>query len=83
MEYRAIDALSRKIACLPRELVTLSTCVPAWLTELANGYGADLPTKRLLTELSVEGAKHPKFQLKDGILCNEGRVWIGANTQMQ
>lgn len=30
----------------------------------------------------MEGVVHPKFQLKDGILRYEGRVWVGANPSM-
>lgn len=83
MDNRAVDALSRKISGHEREVVAISTCIPAWLAELLAGYKDDTQTSQLLTELSMGTTQHPKFQLKDGILRYDGRIWIGKNVTLQ
>lgn len=83
VENKATDALSRNSTNSPGELVAVSTCVPAWLTEVVAGYALDESTKKLLTQLSVKGATHPKFHLHDGLLRYMGRVWVGTNIPMQ
>lgn len=79
----AADALSRRTGHSEGELAAVSTCVPTWLSEVAEGYEKDPHTKKLLPELSIEGTRHPKFQLQDGILRLKGRIWVGNNTMMQ
>ena len=83
MENRAVDALSRKVSGNDGELIAVSTCIPAWLAELATVYKEDVQNSRLLTELSMGNAQHPKFQLKDGILRYDGRIWTGSNITLQ
>lgn len=83
VENKAVDALSHKSTCISRDLVAVSMCVPSWLTKVVNGYESDVPTKNMLTQLSMKDVMHPKFQLQDGLLCYAGHVRVGANTPMQ
>lgn len=83
VDNRAANALSRKVSRSDDKLVAISTCVPAWLAELTTGYKADAYTSQLLTELSMGSTQHLKFQLKEGILRYDGRIWIGSNTSLQ
>lgn len=74
VENRAVGALSRKCSQKEGELIAMSTCVPAWLNELIDGYKDDIQTSRLLAELSVGDSQHLKFTLKDGIMRYDGRI---------
>lgn len=83
VQNRAVDALSRKNSLNDGELLAMSTCLPAWLADLVEGYKEDAQTGQVLVELSLGSSKHPKFSLKDGILRYDGRIWIGSNTILQ
>ena len=55
----------------------------AWLAEVAAGYVADPESTKLLQELSVNPQSSPPFTLVNGVLRHSGRIWIGANPQLQ
>lgn len=61
VKNRATDAPSRKVSRNDGGLIAVSTCIPAWLTELAAGYKEDVQTSRLLIALSVGNSKHLKL----------------------
>lgn len=78
----AADALSRH-PNPPAQLQAISVSTSAWLAEVAAGYSADPESSKLLQELSVNPQSCPPFSLNSGIIRHSGRIWIGANPQLQ
>lgn len=76
-------SLSRKVSGKDGELLAISTCIPTWLQELAKGYKEYMYTSKVISELSVGNSAQPKFQLRDGIMRYDGRIWVGSNTILQ
>lgn len=52
----------------------MSTCLLAWLTDVAAGYQEDAQTSQILAELSWGKSQHGKFALKNGIVRYDGRI---------
>lgn len=75
------DALSR---CSPLTTIcALSTCTPAWLENLVQGYDADPTAQQLLVELALHPENGQGYSLADGVIRYKGRVWIGNNDLAQ
>lgn len=82
-DNRAADALSRCIPSQTSEVFAVSTCVPAWFEQIVHGYEQDSVTQELLTKACVNTDPACKFQLKDGLLRYQGRLWVGNNADVQ
>lgn len=77
----AADALSRRDhSCA---LMLVSSPVHSWLEDLVSWYPSDPEAKALLSELTVNPTSRPPFQLKQGIIYYQDRVWLGSNTTIQ
>lgn len=66
---------------------TLSTrclcCHPQWLQEVANSYETDAAAQELLTQLAIYSPDDQGRALRQGIIRQGDRLWIGANTALQ
>lgn len=78
----AADALSRHPSP-PAHLQAIYVSTPARLADVVAGYAADPESTQLLQELSVDPQSHPPFTLHSGVIRHSGRIWIGANPQLQ
>lgn len=67
----------------PAHLQAISVSTLAWLADVVAGYAADSESTQLLQELSVDPQSCPPFTLHSGIIRHSGRIWIGANPQLQ
>jgi hypothetical protein len=74
----AVDALSR---CPMATVCALSTCTPAWLENLVQGYDTDPQAQKLLVELALQYENNRGYSLTDGVIRYKGRVWL-ANNQL-
>lgn len=77
----AADALSRQHASI--STVQASTVQPVWMENLQAGYDDDAQARTLLTELSVTGANGHGYTLRDGLIRDKNRVWVGNNPLAQ
>lgn len=80
---RAADALSRRAHPPVDDLLALSVCRPAWLEAIAHSYHNDPDTQHLLTRLVAGDKDLADYSLTDGIICYQGRIWLGANHDSQ
>ncbi|CAO2169811.1 unnamed protein product [Urochloa humidicola] len=82
IDNRVADALSRKstheLSC-----ASLSAVSPQWMQEVADGYSLDEFSQTLLTKLTIDKDAVPHFSLVNGLIRYKGRLWIGANPQLQ
>ena len=62
--------------------IAVSTVVPSWLVQVVQGYEKDPKTKELLQILAT-GSDHGAYSLINGVIRYKGRVWLGANTELQ
>lgn len=62
-------------------LTAVSTAQPVWLQEILNSYEVD-PEAQLLIQ-AISSADHPGFQLTQGLIRFQGRIWVGANVGLQ
>lgn len=77
----AADALSR---CPVTETIfAVSSCSPAWVERLVQGYQEDPIAKQLLTELAIAGPDTKGYSMVEGVIRHKGRVWLGNNTLAQ
>lgn len=81
-ENGVADALSRR-PISESSFFSLSTGTPQWIVQVIDGYTTDENAQKLLTELSVYPSTSGHFTLTVGLLKYKGRVWIGANEQLQ
>jgi len=77
----AADALSRHPE--PDSIFAVSTCSPAWLENLVQGYQEDVTAKTLLEELILSDSPVRGFSLSNGVIRYKGRIWIGSNSLAQ
>ena len=77
----AADALSRHPK--PDSIFAVSTCSPAWLENLVQGYQEDVTAKTLLEELILSDSPVRGFSLSNGVIRYKGRIWIGSNSLAQ
>lgn len=80
-DNRATDALSRVGHMLA--LDALSVCQPQWLQEVANSYEKDSEAQELLAQLAIKSPDDQGRVLRQGIIRQGDRLWIGANTALQ
>jgi hypothetical protein len=64
-------------------LCSLSSCTTQWMLQLSEGYQHDPHSLKLRTELSLPPHEVGPYTLSVCILRYKGRVWIGANTDLQ
>lgn len=77
----AADALSR---CPPiSPILAISSCSPAWIEKLVQGYEDDSVAQQLLTELAIASPNSNGYSLVDGVIRHKGRVWLGTNSLAQ
>lgn len=76
------DALSRHPSP-PAQLQAISSATPDWLAEVAAGYHADPESVCLLQQLSVDPLGCPPFSLHNRVIRHSGRIWVGANIELQ
>lgn len=77
----AADALSRVGHLL--SIDALSVCQPQWLQEVANSYETDADSQDLLQQLALCSPDEQGYELRQGVIRLQNRLWIGANTALQ
>uniref|UniRef100_A0A453D8R9 Reverse transcriptase RNase H-like domain-containing protein n=1 Tax=Aegilops tauschii subsp. strangulata TaxID=200361 RepID=A0A453D8R9_AEGTS len=77
----AADALSRVAHLFVPQAV--STSKPVWIQEILNSYTVDPNAQLMLQKLAVDSKACPGFQLQEGLIKQEGKIWVGANTGLQ
>jgi hypothetical protein len=80
-ENHAADALSRI-----GHLMTIQACSavhPAWMQEVVNSYATDPAAQTRLTQLALSSPDEHGYELNQGLIHFQGRVWIGANAALQ
>lgn len=80
-DNRVADALSRRT--VSAEVLAISTPVPSWLDEVVASYAEDSQAQDLLKRLAISPSAEPHFKLHNGLLRHKGRLWIGANKNLQ
>lgn len=78
----AADSLSRR----PHdtiELQAISTVQPAWLSDILVSYSHDEFCQKLLQKLAADPSADNKYSLKNGLLCLDNCIWVGADKQLQ
>lgn len=81
IENTAVDALSRVAHLFAVQ--AMSTSKPVWLQEILNSYTVDPTAKSLLQKLAVDKDACPGYQLQDGLIKQEDKIWVGANAGLQ
>jgi hypothetical protein len=76
------DALSQHPSP-PAQLQAISVSTPAWLAELVVGYDQDPDSQELLQHLTIDPLSRPPYSLVGGVKRYPGRIWVGANVQLQ
>jgi hypothetical protein len=61
---------------------SVSSVIPSWLSQVAQGYDQDPSAKKLLSCL-LTGETMEHYTLSQGIIRFKGRIWIGANKAIQ
>jgi hypothetical protein len=80
-ENHAADALSRV-----GHLMSIQACSeiqPAWMQEVVNSYVTDPDAQRRLVGLAIASPNEHGYELKQGLICFRGRIWLGANSALQ
>lgn len=79
---RVANALSRKIfhdsTCSAILVVS-----PTWIQEVVSGYIADPISSEMVAKLSIDPKAVPGFSLREGVLRQGPRIWIGDNSVLQ
>lgn len=78
----AADALSRR-SHSSVELQTISTSQPAWFPNIISSYQEDDFARKLLQKLAISSFSDSKFALKNGLLCTDGCIWVGNDSDIQ
>jgi hypothetical protein len=77
----AADALSR--VAYVRTLQSVSAVKPSWIQEVLNSYQTDPQAQALLTELAISSPNAAGFMLDQGLITQQGKIWIGSNSALQ
>lgn len=80
-ENHAADALSRI-----GHLMAIQACTavqPAWLQEVVNSYVTDPAAQERLAQLALVSLDEHGYELTQGIIRFQGRIWLGANAALQ
>lgn len=80
-ENTAADALSRVSHLL--DIQAVSEVKPLWVQEVLNAYATDPRAQQLLVELVVHSPDEQGFSLDQGVIKQNGRVWISNNSALQ
>lgn len=80
-ENMAADALSRVGHLMALQAV--STVQPAWIQEVLNSYATDNQAKQLLQRLAISSLDENGYNLQQGIIWFQGKIWIGQNSALQ
>lgn len=62
---------------------SISFVQPQWLQAVLNSYVVDPKAQELLIELAVMGTNAQGFSLRDGLIRQHTKVWVGANVAHQ
>ena len=76
------DALSRK-SFHDSSCAAISVVAPTWIQEVVSGYAADPMSSEMIAKLIIDSAAVPGFSLRDGVLRQGTRIWIGDNKVLQ
>jgi hypothetical protein len=66
--------------------MTIQACSavqPTWMQEVLNSYATDPAAQSRLTQLAIASPDEHGYELSQGIIRFQGRVWIGANAALQ
>lgn len=80
-ENHAADALSRI-----GHLMAIQACTevqPAWMQEVVNSYVTDPVAQERLVQLALASPDEHGYELTQGIIRFQGRIWLGANAALQ
>lgn len=80
-ENCATDALSRMGHLFAIQAVSESK--PQWIQEVLNSYTTDSQAQRLITSLSIQSPDEKGFELHQGLIKYQGKVWIAQNSALQ
>lgn len=83
VDNRVADALSRRTGPPQGDLAAVTVAVPVWLEAVQQGYTDDAAAQKLLARLATEPEGHDGFKLQNGIIKQNGRVWLGNNVSLQ
>ena len=61
---------------------TLSISQPQWLQEVVNSYETDADAQYLLQRLAVFSPDEHGYELRQGVIRLQDRLWIGANAAL-
>lgn len=81
-ENSAADSLSR-IPHSTVELQAVSTLQPLRLSEIIASYSQDPFYQQKLQCLATDPSSDSKFSLRNGLLCTDNCIWVGADSQLQ
>lgn len=81
MDNGVADALSRVGHPLTTHIVAKAH--PLWLQEVQNSYSVDCEAQQLLQKLALSPELVDEYNLKEGIITKEGRIWIGASATLK
>jgi hypothetical protein len=80
-ENHAADSLLRVGHLLA--IQACSSAKPAWLQEIINSYATDADAQRRLTELAIASPDEHGYELTQGLIRRNGRIWVGSNSALQ
>lgn len=80
-ENCAVDALSRMGHLFAIQAV--SETKAQWIQEMLNSYISDSQAQKLLTGLSVHSPDENGYELHQGLIRYQGKVWIAQNSALQ
>lgn len=81
-ENTAADALYGK-PVHQETLLAVSSAKPTWFDDVSKGYQEDEDAKKLLAKLVLKPEGVDGFILRDGIIRQKGRIWLGFNPSLQ
>lgn len=65
------------------ELQAISTLQATWLSSILASYSQDEFYQKLLQKLATDPSVDTKYSLKNGLLCTDNCIWVGADTKLQ
>lgn len=80
-ENVSADALSRKFK--EGNCSGLSVVHPKWANDIIESYQNDAVVQHMITQLSADPNTSPGAQLQDGILGQNGKVWVGSHGSLR
>lgn len=81
MENVAADVLSRQTE--GAECFGITVVQPRWVAEVLESYENDTEVQALIAHLSIQPTGNLEVTLQQGILCHQGRIWVGSNSQLR